>query len=72
MNKVLDCLASWLVGLRITRWLAWHGFKSCHLIPLCIARAIGVTVRWHHLTGRLDINDVDRADRALVAGRRHD
>lgn len=54
-----DRFASWIVGLRITRWLAWHGFMSCHLIPLCIARSIGVPVRWHHLTGRADINYAD-------------
>lgn len=54
-----DRFASWLVGLPITWWLAEHGLKSAHLQPLCIARAFGVPVRWHHLTGMVDINTVD-------------
>lgn len=53
-----DRFASWLIGLPITWWLAEHGFKSCHLLPLCIGHAVGVPVRWHHLTGRADLMDV--------------
>lgn len=67
-----DRFASWLVGLRITRWLAWNGFMSCHLIPLCIARSIGVPVRWHHLTGRAGIMDAEPCGKAPGEDRRHD
>lgn len=68
MNSVLDHFASWLVGLSITRWLAWHGFKPCHLIPLCLAHAFGIPVRWNHLTGRRSINDLDGAESAAEGG----
>ena len=67
-----DRFASWLVGLSITRWLAWHGFKSCHLIPLCLAHAFGVPVRWHHLTGKVNINDVYPADAEQAKGHQYD
>lgn len=59
MNKCLDSFASWLVGLPITWWLAEHGFMSARLLPLCIARAVEVPVRWEHLTGRVSINTAD-------------
>ncbi len=51
-----DHFASWLVGLRVTRWLAWRGFMSCHLIPLCLAHAFGVPVRWRHLTRKAAVS----------------
>ncbi len=58
-----DAFASWLVGLPITWLLAERGFKSAHLLPLCMARAVGVPVRWEHLMGRVSINSVsDAAD----------
>ncbi len=56
-----DRFASWLVGLPVVWWLAEHGFMSCRLIPLCIARSIGVPVRWAHLVGRESINTSDDA-----------
>jgi hypothetical protein len=67
-----DRFASWLIGLPITWWLAEHGFKSCHLLPLCIARAVGVPVRWRHLTGRAGIMDAEPGDRVPAGGRQHD
>lgn len=51
-----DRFASWLVGLSITWWLAERGFMPCRLIPLCIARSVGVPVCWAHLVGRESIN----------------
>lgn len=51
-----DRFASWLVGLSITRWLAWNGFMSGRLIPLCLARDFGVLVRWRHLTRKAAVS----------------
>jgi len=51
-----DRFASWLCSRRLTWALAEAGFMSARLLPLCIARAVSVSVRWEHLTGRVSIN----------------
>ena len=53
-----DHIASWLVGLRVTRWLAWHGFMSCRLIPLCLAHDFSVSVGWRHLVRKTTVSYV--------------
>ena len=60
-----DRFANWIIGLPFTWWLAERGLKSAHLIPLCMARQVcGIPIRWHHLTGKVWITDVEPCDRA--------
>lgn len=67
-----DAFASWLVGLHLTWWLAERGFKSAHLLPLCIGNGVGLRVRWHHLTGRVGIMDAYPGDGEQVGGHQYD
>lgn len=68
MSDLLDRFASWLVGLPTTWWLAERGIMSARLLPLCIAGAMGVPVRWAHLMGRVSINTVADAGARKVSG----
>ena len=72
-RRRLDQFAAWLCARRLTWGLAESGFMSARLIPLCIASAMGVDVRWEHLTGRVSINDAcDRRCHAVPGeGYRH-
>lgn len=56
MPSLRDRFASWLCSRRIVWAAAEAGFMSARLLPLCIARCVGVPVRWEHLAGRVSIN----------------
>ncbi len=71
VEPLLDRFAAWVVGLSFTWWLAERGFKPAHLLPLCIAHGVGLSVRWHHLTGRVGIMDVYPGELAPSEDRQH-
>lgn len=70
---VLDCFANWLCSqMWIWGWAEKRGTRlAVRVCRLCVARGLGVSIRWAHLVGQLDLNDAlaDHAARCEV--RRH-
>lgn len=70
---VLDRFANWLCTQTwVWGWAEKRGSRfAVRVCRLCMARGVGVPIRWVHLVGRRDLNDALSDHVARIGGNRH-
>lgn len=70
---VLDCFANWLCSqMWVWGWAEKCGSRfAVRTCRLCMARGVGVSIRWAHLVGKADLNDALADHAARCEGSQH-
>jgi len=70
---ILDRFANWFCSqMWVWGWAEKRGSRlAVRTCRLCMARGVGVSIRWAHLVGKLDLNDALADHAAPCEVRRH-